>query len=630
MGEEPKGEDLLAKWLDSEGLATLDRIIGGSTDVLGIIDRDYVIRYVTHTAPGLTREGVVGHSTFNLIPPESTQSARESFDHVLSTGEPSSFEMTFSSERGPIVYVVRVSPVLNQGEVIGAFTVSSDVTEERRGTVDRDRFFSLSLDMLIVTTPEGVLRRINPAFAQALGLTVCEIVGRRFLDFVHPDDIAPTMQAFQKVLKGTRVSDFENRYRRQDGSYRIFSWRATADPVTGDVYAVARDVTDHRETEAALRTAQKMEAVGLLAGGIAHDFNNLMQAVLANVDLSLAEGGTSSSVREHLHEIEGAGERAAELTKQLLVFSRRQPLNRVPLDVNELLQGLLKLLRRLLPENIAIEIQPGANLPAVSADRSQFEQVVMNLSVNARDAMADGGRLTFRTTEVQFSPADCEVHPWAKPGRFVCLGVTDTGVGMSPEVKERAFDPFFTTKAQGSGTGLGLATLYGIVEQHGGFVHVYSDLGHGTTFKVFLAADERSGWVGVSGDDVAPSATGTETILLAEDEEAVRRAVVRMLTSAGYRTISAENGREAVELLKANLASVDLVVLDVVMPEMGGPEAWQQMSKLRPDLGVIFTSGYADARFREHLPRDAELVDKPFRTRDLIVRIRAKLDEKRA
>jgi CheY-like chemotaxis protein len=321
----------------------------------------------------------------------------------------------------------------------------------------------------------------------------------------------------------------------------------------------------------------------------------------------------------------GAAQRAADLTKQLLAFSRRQHLRPVPVDLNELTRGLMKMLRRLLPENIILDWIPGHNLASVNADPTQLEQVIVNLCLNARDAMARGGQLTMETENVLINGRYCESHPWAKPGRYVLLSVTDTGVGMTAEVQERAFEPFFTTKAEHHGTGLGLSTVYGIVEQHDGMVHVYSEPGVGTTFKVYLPADSRL--AADVGDKIeAPPPRGQETILLAEDEERVRRALVQILERAGYRAIATSNGLEAVQTLRDIEEPVHLALLDVVMPEMGGPESWEHLQTLRQDLRVMFTTGYADERYLELLPPDADVIEKPFLTEELLTRIRKKLD----
>ena len=620
-----EGGDALAHWLAGPGLATLDGITGSALDVIGVIDATLTVRYVNWTAPGLTREGIIGSSVLDLAPPDDRERARQAYEQVLATGVGTRFEMLFRTHDNVLFWDVRVAPIRNGDRVIGLVAISSDVTEQRRAHADRDRFFSLSLDMLIVVTPSGCLKRVNPAFAQALGRDVAELHSKPFIDFVHPDDQARTVEAVEVVRSGTPNTDFENRYRRKDGEFRVFSWRATVDPITDDVYAVARDVTDHRATEAQLRHSQKMDAVGQLAGGVAHDFNNLLCAILANTSLAADFTSGAPGVAEHLAEIEAAAQRAADLTKQLLTFSRRQPLRPVPVDLNDLVRGLMKMLRRLLPESINIDSVPGHDLPSVNADPGQLEQVIVNLCVNARDAMERGGRLTIETENVLINPRYCEAHPWAKPGRYVLLSVTDTGVGMTAEVRERAFEPFFTTKTY-QGTGLGLSTVYGIVQQHEGLVHLYSEPGVGTTFKVYLPVHTRLAEnVGNKLESLPPR--GQETILLAEDEDQVRSAVVQILQRAGYRTISAANGVDAIARLRDATGPVHLALLDVVMPGLGGPATWEQLRALRPTLRVLFSSGYADDRYRRLLPSGAVLLEKPFRADDLLRRVREALDD---
>ena len=620
-----EGGDELAHWLAGPGLAALDGIIGSALDVVGVLDPTLTVRYVNWTAPGLTREGIVGSSVLDLAPPDSREKAREAYEQVLATGVGTRIEMLFRNQDNVLFWDVRVAPIRSGDRVIGLVAISSDVTEQRRAHADRDRFFALSLDMLIVVTPSGELKRVNPAFAQTLGRDVAELHSKPFIDFVHPDDQARTIAAVNVVRSGTPVTDFENRYRRKDGEFRVFSWRATVDPVTDDVYAVARDVTDHRATESQLRHSQKMDAVGQLAGGVAHDFNNLLCAILANTSLAGDFTSGAPEVAEHLAEIEAAAERAADLTKQLLAFSRRQPLRPMPVDLNDLVRGLMKMLRRLLPESIEIDSVPGHELPCVNADPGQLEQVIVNLCVNARDAMERGGRLTIETESVLIDTRYCESHPWAKPGRYVLLRVTDTGVGMTAEVRERAFEPFFTTKTY-QGTGLGLATVYGIVQQHEGMVHLYSEPGVGTTFKVYLPVHTRPAEnVGNKLEPLPPR--GRETILLAEDEDLVRSAVVQILQRAGYRTIAAANGIDAIARLRDETGPVDLALLDVVMPGLGGPETWEQLRVLRPTLRVLFSSGYADDRYRRLLPSGAVLLEKPFRAEDLLHRVRNALDD---
>ncbi|HEX6276394.1 MAG TPA: PAS domain-containing protein [Polyangiaceae bacterium] len=619
--------DPLSHWLTSDGRKLLDVVTGEAIDVVGIVDPELTIRYVNWTVPGLTREAIVGNSVLDLVPPAYREIARDTYTAVLRTGTGTRFETIYSDATGFHIFEVRVGPIRVDGAILGLVVITTNVTEQRREQADRDRFFSLSLDMLVVANPNGYFRRTNPAFSETLGHEPEELCSAPFVDFVHPDDRARTREVFAALHRGTRVTDFENRYRRKDGQYRVFSWRATLDPVTGDVYGVARDITAFRATEAQLHQAQKMEAIGQLAGGVAHDFNNLLLAILANAELAQATVPQASETAECLSEIEAAGRRAADLTNQLLAFSRRQPSRPVAVDLNDLVRGLMKMLRRLLPENISIDLIPGQRLAAVSADPTQLEQVVVNLCVNARDAMDRGGALTLETRTTTIDSHYCEQHPWAKPGRYVLLSVTDTGAGMTPEVRERAFEPFFSTKGAHRGTGLGLSTVYGIVQQHGGMVHVSSEVGTGTTFEVYLPADSREVMdADATRESRAPR--GRETILVAEDEERVRRILVQILERAGYRTIAAANGVEAIRLLCEQPQPVHLVLLDVVMPELGGPETWEQMRKLRDGLRVLFTSGYADERFLARLPEDAEVLGKPYRTEELLSRIRKTLDER--
>ncbi|HYQ05058.1 MAG TPA: PAS domain S-box protein, partial [Polyangiaceae bacterium] len=625
MCDEGQYAGALQGLLSGEGPAALDAIIGSASDVIGVVDPDFVIRYVNWTAPGLTREAVVGHSVFNLVPPGYVDVARDAFETVLKTASPSSFETMYRNEHGVLIWMVRVGPIVHAGQVIGLVTINTDVTEQRRGEADRDRFFALSNDMLVVFTEKGRFKRINPAFSEMLGFDWPQLSDKLFIEFVHPDDVATTMTRFAEAQSGNPTGNFENRYRRRDGTYRVLSWRGTVDPVTGDGYAVARDVTEQRAAESRLRHAEKMEAVGQLAGGIAHDFNNLMQAVLGSVDIALT-ASPNPDVAESLQEIAQAGQRAADLTRQLLVFSRRQPLHRVPVDLNELIHDLMKLLRRWMPESVAIELKMDSRLNSLSADKTQLEQVVMNLCVNARDAMAEGGLLRIETENVKLTERDCEANLWAKPGSFVLLRVTDSGAGMAPEVLARVYEPFFTTKDSHRGTGLGLATVYGIAQQHGGFIQASSELGRGTTFAVYLPTEGTSiAKTRPAEPGVTPVQASGETVLIVEDEEIVRKSMIQIIGRAGYRTLAATNGREAIQVLCEHLEAVDIVVMDVVMPELGGPQAWEQMRVMRPDLGVVFVSGYADAQYRERIPANAEVLAKPFRAEQLLLAIRGKL-----
>jgi PAS domain S-box-containing protein len=364
------------------------------------------------------------------------------------------------------------------------------------------------------------------------------------------------------------------------------------------IWATVRDITEQKRARddrelltQRLHKAERLESVGLLAGGVAHDFNNLLLAILGNADIAAVDPTQADRVRDALAEIRRAGQRAAELTRQLLAFSQRQPTIKKPLDLNALLRAMARMLQRLLPASIELDFIPGHDLGTVLGDEAQVEQLILNLCLNARDAMSDRGRLTIETQNVRINGEYCRTHPWARPGRYVLLIVNDTGSGIDDDDLEHIFEPFFTTKKLGRGTGLGLATVYGIVKQHEGMIQVYSEVGVGTTFKVYLPISEHE--AAHLGPEVrlAPPG-GTETILLAEDEDQVRSVVARLLERAGYSVEAVADGAEAVALFESDPARFDLVLLDVVMPTMNGREASVRMKAVRPDILIIFSSGY--------------------------------------
>jgi two-component system, cell cycle sensor histidine kinase and response regulator CckA len=395
------------------------------------------------------------------------------------------------------------------------------------------------------------------------------------------------------------------------------------------VLEITTDITTRKQLEEQLRQSQKLEAVGQLAGGVAHDFNNLLTAIngFGRIAGELVGDGPGAG---EIDEVLKAGERASQLTRQLLAFSRQQVLELVDLDLGEVAENLEPMLRRLIGEDIEVLVHARWGLPSVRADRSQIEQVLMNLAVNARDAMPGGGTLTIETRPATLDEAYARNDVELEPGRYVCLSVTDTGTGIPPEIADHLFDPFFTTKEVGHGTGLGLATVHGIVTQLGGTVHVYSEPGHGASFKLYLPVSDTPA-PPVSDDDRPHQPErlgGTETILLCEDEPPVRRLIERLLTKHGYTVLAAARPAEAIEFARDGDAHIDAVISDVIMPEMTGPDLVAHLHRERPRLPTLFVSGYTGDILRERasLPDDSTIVEKPFEHATLLSGLRELLD----
>ncbi len=448
---------------------------------------------------------------------------------------------------------------------------------------------------------------------------------------VHPED--------RERVRGEMAEQFgagqftiEYRFRHKDGSYRwILDEGRVRHDATGHAVEVVGawiDITERKQLETQLRQAQKMEAIGQLAGGVAHDFNNVLTAIAGNAELLQEALPAGDPKREHIEEIRSAAGRAESLTRQLLAFSRQQVLQPRVLEPNRVVAGMEKMLRRLIGEDIDLVCVLPADVGRVVADPSQIEQVILNLAVNARDAMPTGGKLTIESGNAEFDAAYARAHAPAVPGRFVMLAVSDSGAGMSPEVQARVFEPFFTTKAPGKGTGLGLATVYGIVKQSGGFIWVYSEPGQGTTFKIYLpraSDDQRPAALSVAQRDVRG---GDEVVLLVEDEAPVRRVALHALQRYGYTVLEAALPSEALTICRDHAGRIDLVVTDVVMPGMSGPDLVQQLLVMRPGLKVLLSSGYPGEAIahRGELLAGVAFLPKPFTPVGLARKVREVLD----
>ncbi|PYS49074.1 MAG: hybrid sensor histidine kinase/response regulator [Acidobacteria bacterium] len=392
---------------------------------------------------------------------------------------------------------------------------------------------------------------------------------------------------------------------------------------------LASDVTERRLLEEQFRQSQKMEAIGQLAGGIAHDFNNLLTAINGYSELAMRKLQAEDPLRRNLEEIKKAGERAASLTRQLLAFSRKQILQPAVLVINSVVSDMEKMLRRLIGEDIDLKTALETQLGSIKADPGQIEQIIMNLVINARDAMPAGGKLTIETSNVDLDETYARQHTGVTPGHYVMLAVSDTGMGMNTATLARIFEPFFTTKEKGKGTGLGLSTIYGIVKQSGGNIWVYSEVGQGTTFKVYLPRVDEDAQEYKRTDETEEILQGTETILLAEDEEIVRTLAREILETYGYRVLEASGSGAALLICERVTEPIDLLITDVVMPEMSGRQLAARLSQLRPEMKVLYMSGYTDDAIVHQgvLDEDANFIQKPFTPDALAKKVREVLNK---
>ena len=518
-----------------------------------------------------------------------------------------------------------------EGRPIQLRGVAIDSTKEKLAQAERMLLMTAieqSADGIVITDAHGTIQYVNPAFSRVSGFSRAEALGKnpRILKSGKQDE-AFYRKLWTTILGGEIWQD-EITNRRSDGGLYTEQMTITAVRDQGGeithFIAIKAEVTERKRLEQQLRQAQKMEAVGRLAGGVAHDFNNMLTIISGYSGLLLEHPGTVEPLREYVNEIKNAAGRAASLTRQLLAFSRRQVLAPRVLDLNVVVANIGKMLKPLIGEDIDLLTVLGQSLWPVRADPGQLEQVLLNLAVNARDAMPNGGVLTIETANVEMDSASAQTHFPLSPGPYVLLAFSDTGIGMDAETQARVFEPFFTTKEKGKGTGLGLATVYGIVKQSGGYIWVYSEVGKGTTFKIYLPRTEDEVDESGPGRSGVDAQQGTETLLLVEDEDAVRALVRDVLREKGYTVLEASRGEEALELSEQYGGQIDLLVTDVVMPQMSGRELARRLANSRPQMKVLYISGYADVAvwYQGELDSGGAFLQKPFTPEGLARKVR--------
>ena len=597
---------------------------------------------------GLARGELTGDNWMRIVHPDDRDATAVLWRQALASGETYEAEYRLCDRDGVFRwYIARAVPIRDDNGVILRWVgTNTDVDELRmireklealnatleqrvaERTADRDRMWRLSTDVMLVIDFATRITAVNPAWNLVLGWGEDDLIGRSVMDLVHPEDRDAAAREVARLAEGATTFSFENRVRRKDGSYRRISWMAV--PSEDFIHAVGRDVTEEREaaaslrkTELALQQAQKMEAIGNLTGGVAHDFNNLLQVISGNLQLLAKDiAGDEKAARRVANALAGVG-KGAKLAAQLLAFGRRQALDPRVLNVGRLITGMDEMLRRTIGEGVEVETMVSGGLWNTLVDPVQIENSLLNLAINARDAMDGFGKLTIEVGNAFIDDNYARMNEDVEPGQYVALSVTDTGSGIPPEMLAKVFDPFFTTKPEGRGTGLGLSMVYGFVKQSGGHVKIYSEVGHGTTVKIYLPRSRRQEDVAVDTLD-APVIGGRETILVAEDDEGVRSTVVDMLRELGYNVLKAPDAASALTIIESGI-TIDLLFTDVIMPgSLKSADLARQAKERLPAIAVLFTSGYTENSIVHggRLDPGVQLLSKPYTREQLARKIR--------
>jgi len=617
----------------------LQSVLDAVPDLLMVVNREFQVQYSNDKGhdwidPSDDVSCQTCHARFKLLdaPCEDCSAAS-----VFASGEPVGREMV-----NPVdgrLREVRAFPIFDdEGRVVNVVEHVRDITELRK-TQDEIRQRQQFLELVLYHAPDAIVtldekHRVidwNPGAVRMFGYTPEETIGSQLDDLVAQNHHhAEAGRKTAHILSGRRVESFETiRYHKDGTSVNVI---AAGSPIVIDgelkgVVAMYTDITELKRLEKGLRQAQKLEAVGTLAGGIAHDFNNMLGAILGRAELMLLGMAPNDPQRQQVKEIHRAAQRSADLTAQLLAFARKQIISPKVLDLNSAVEQSLKMLRRLIGEDIELAWHPATSLGAVKMDPSQVDQLLTNLCVNARDAIAGVGTITIGTRNREFDQAYCSVHPEFRPGKYVMLAISDDGCGMDRQTLDNAFEPFFTTKGVGEGTGLGLATVYGIVNQNDGFINVHSEPGMGTSFSVYFPESKKPLGEAVQSAE-KPIEGGTETVLVVEDEPSILDLIRSVLERYGYTVLAARKPSQALDMASAHKGEIHLLITDVVMPEMNGKELKNHIVRLRPATKSLFMSGYTAnvIQYRGVLESDVNFLQKPFSVAGLAGKVRDVLD----
>jgi two-component system, cell cycle sensor histidine kinase and response regulator CckA len=650
--ERKKAEDLTAQLLvqvksQSQRLNNIiDNVPGNVWEIW--FEPDASAQHVDFTSDYI--ETMTGYSTqewlaepnfwLKIIHPEDKQRIKRILARGRSHGTGGTFEFRWIARDGRIVWVEAHTVIItnDEGKPIGLRGVAMDITERKRAEQEHkkseERYREVvenAHDMIYVRDLEGNYISINQASERITGYPREELLKMNFLQMVAPEYLEQARRMSARKLAGEEAKAYDLEMVAKDGrriAVEVNTRVMFQDGIAVGIQGIARDVTERKHLEAQLRQSQKMEAVGQLAGGIAHDFNNLLTAITGYSELTMRTLQSADPLCQNLEEIKRAGDRAAALTRQLLAFSRKQVLQPKVLNLNTVVADLEKMLRRLIGENIDLKTGLGSELWRIKADPGQIEQVIVNLAVNARDAMIRGGKLTIQTRNVLLEEDYATHQLTIIPGAYVMLTISDTGMGMDATTQARIFEPFFTTKEAGRGTGLGLSTVYGIIEQSGGAIRVYSEIGQGTTFKIYLPRVEEA-QMPEQAIKNTETPKGAETILLIEDEELVRNLTRKVLESHNYKVLEAPDGGAALLVSDIHTGSIDLLLTDVIMPGISGPEAAARLKRLRPKMKVLYMSGYMDNTIVQQgvVEDGVNLIRKPFSPGGLLQQVREALDK---